>query len=303
MTAPVGPPEFFADLSGLAALKSRAQQDPQALREAARQFESLFARMLLQSMRAASFGDALLQSDQQDFYRGMFDDQLAVELTRGRGLGLADMLVEQLTRAGVAPGATADVALQAHAPAAGAPGATGSPWRNASREDFVQGLWPHAEQAAAQLGVDPRLLVAHAALETGWGRALPCAPDGRCSFNLFGIKATGGWSGATVSARTLEVEGGIAVQRQERFRAYESAAASFADYVALLRDNPRYAAVRDSGSDPEAFATALQRAGYATDPDYAEKLQAVARSLAEMHSAGRLKIAAARPITAASTAV
>ena len=103
MTAPVSDPKFFADFAGLAALRRDAQaQDPAALREAARQFESIFAKMMLSSMRQASFGDSLLGSDQQDFYRGMFDDQMAVELTRGKGLGLADMLVQQLTRAGLA---------------------------------------------------------------------------------------------------------------------------------------------------------------------------------------------------------
>src|SRR5215470_810760 len=109
MTTPVTDASVYSDLAGLAALKRDARaQDPSALRAVAKQFESIFAKMMLTSMRKASFGDPLLGSDQQDFYQGMFDDQLSVDLTKGRGLGLADMLVQQLTRSGLVKGATTD---------------------------------------------------------------------------------------------------------------------------------------------------------------------------------------------------
>jgi flagellar protein FlgJ len=320
MTAPVSDPKFFADFAGLASLRRDAQaQDPAALREAARQFESIFAKMMLSSMRAASFGDSLLGSDQQDFYRGMFDDQMAVELTRGKGLGLADMLVQQLTRAGLATEASPppapsprgegveNLALPA-APAgpssplqqaADLPVASAGPqklyWQPQSKEEFIRELWPCAQEAGRELGIDPRHLLAQAALETGWGQSLPCNTDGSTSFNLFGIKAGSSWNGNSVAVRTLEFEGGVPVPKRERFRAYDSAAESFRDYVALLRDNPRYGAALNTGSDAQAFAGALQRGGYATDPAYARKIAAIAQNL-ETEALG-LKSDASTPIT------
>ena len=325
MTAPVSDPSFYADFNSLAALRRDARaQDPAALREAARQFESIFAKMMLSSMRQASFGDPLLGSDQQDFYQGMFDDQIAVELTRGRGLGLADLLVQQLTRAGLVPpeaaphpalspqsgervpkageGLAAAAAEAAKALAAGPyieptpPADTvavtagaelpqadaGTPrsfWRPPSREAFIRELWPCAAAAGRELGIDPRHLLAQAALETGWGQSLPCHTDGSTSFNLFGIKAGASWNGASVAVRTLEFEAGVPVPRREKFRAYQSAADSFRDYVAVLRDNPRYGAALNTGGDAHAFATALQRGGYATDPAYARKIAAISQNL------------------------
>ncbi len=260
----------FGDTQSLAALK-RADRagTPEALRETARQFESLFTRMLLKSMRDSSFGDPLT-GQEAGFYRDLYDDQLAIELSKGPGLGLADMLVAQLMRAGVAgTEAPKDVTAAPDAPAAAT---------EAVRRQFVRDLWPHAEAAGAELGVDPRTLIAHAALETGWGRHVPQGPDGQPGHNLFGIKATA-WRGDKVTARTIEFEGGAAVARSEAFRAYDSRAEGFRDYVALLRDNPRYAAARGTGADAAAFARALQAGGYATDPDYAAKLERVASVL------------------------
>ena len=283
MTTPVDAASFYADFRGLAELRRGAQaNDPQALREAARQFESVFAKMLLSSMRAASFGDPM-SSNQQEFYQGLFDDQLSIELTKGRGLGLAELLVQQLTRAGLVSAGPAPVEE---------PKTT---WQPQSPQDFVREIWPAAEEAGRELGIDPRNLVAQAALETGWGRSVPCDAQGRCSFNLFGIKAGEHWNGPAVSVRTLEFENDIPVSKVERFRAYDSPAASFRDYVALLRNNPRYAEALNTGSDTEAFATALQRGGYATDPAYASKVTAIAQKVDSTLQS--FKSAAARPMT------
>lgn len=256
----------FGDAETLAPLKrADRSQTPEALRETARQFESLFTRMLLKSMRATSFDDSMTGQG-EGFYRDLFDDQLAIELSKGKGLGLADMLVEQLKRAGLTQTGNA-------APPGGMPDAV-----DAVKHRFVQELWPHAEVAGAELGVDPRTLIAHAALETGWGRHLPQGENGRPSHNYFGIKATA-WNGASVEAGTTEFAGGVAHERTARFRAYGSPGESFRDYVALIRDNPRYAGAKGTGADAASFARALQAGGYATDPDYAAKLARVASVL------------------------
>lgn len=157
-------------------------------------------------------------------------------------------------------------------------------------------MLPHAQQAARELGVDPHALLAQAALETGWGKSVPCGAAGECSFNLFGIKAGSEWSGATVNVPTLEFEEGIPVRKVERFRAYESAADSFRDYAKLIRNNPRYENALDSGSDVASFASALQQGGYATDPAYARKIVAVANQLRQAMNVNQFKLTDAMPI-------
>jgi flagellar protein FlgJ len=250
------------DFKQFAALRrGAAANDPATLREAAKQFESLFTKMMLESMRSASMGDPLFGSDQGDMYQDMADDQLAVQLSQGRGLGLADMLIRQLSN-----GVSGTAATQPSAGAGANDVATPE-----QREKFISGLMPHAEAAARELGVDPQNLIAQAALETGWGRSQPGH-----SHNLFGIKAGGSWAGASVQANTEEFAGGVSGRVDADFRAYGSPRESVQDYVRLIRDNPRYTDALNTGSDVQAFATALQRGGYATDPDYARKLVTVA---------------------------
>ncbi|NNF51018.1 MAG: flagellar assembly peptidoglycan hydrolase FlgJ [Gammaproteobacteria bacterium] len=286
------------DFSGLAALRARAaDNDPQVLREVARQFESLFTSMMLKNMRAASFGDPLMGSSEQDGYRDMFDQQMAVEMSRGRGLGIADMLVRQLS--GTVAGAVSKTRTNADAiplgPPVAAPIATGAAIQPPSREEFVATLWPHARKAGEKLGVDPRVIMAQAALETGWGRKTP--GDGAVSSNnFFGIKAGGSWRGAAVKADTLEFSEGSLRKERAVFRAYESPAQSVRDYVDFLSTNPRYKRALKVGQDAASFAQGLQQAGYATDPDYASKLLAVMRSAPISQLDTGLKFAAAEPI-------
>jgi flagellar protein FlgJ len=142
-------------------------------------------------------------------------------------------------------------------------------------EAFVREVWPHAQRVARELGVDPRAIVAQAALETGWGRSTLSGATGR-GHNYFGIKATGGWSGGRVEANTLEYAGGGFRSERAAFRAYTGAEQSFADYAALLKRSPRYAQALGRGNDIRGFAEALQRGGYATDPAYARKIEAIA---------------------------
>jgi flagellar protein FlgJ len=273
------------DFRQFAALRRGAQaNDPNALREVARQFESIFTKMMLDSMRSASFGDPMFGSDQGDMYQGMMDDQLAVQLSQGRGLGLADMLIRQLGggNAGAGAGAGAAAAVTGEAGAAG----SASPEQ---QRQFIDQVMPHATAAARELGVDPRAIVAQAALETGWGTSKPADAGGN-SHNFFGIKAGANWQGRTVSNATTEYVAGEAGTERARFRAYGSLAENVGDYVRVIRDNPRYAAALGTGADVRAFANALQRGGYATDPQYADKLLATFEKVA-----ARQDIAAGTP--------
>jgi flagellar protein FlgJ len=139
-------------------------------------------------------------------------------------------------------------------------------------QQFIQTMYPHAQQAAEKLGVQPEVLLAQAALETGWGRHMIQHPNGSNSFNLFGIKASHDWQGERVAVSSLEYDQGVARKQLSAFRAYDSYASSFADYAELISSRPRYQGAINNAADPEAYLHALQDAGYATDPRYAEKI-------------------------------
>jgi len=286
MPAPVNNASVYGDFAGLEKLKAGVRgNDAASIRQVAQQFESLFARMMIKSMRDAVGKDPIFGSDQAQTYQSMYDGQLSLELTKGKGLGLADMLVRQLQKSAAASTSGAAVSgLPATAPSA-------PPASPAQRASFISQVWPQAEEAAQQLGVHPLGLVAQAALESNWGQSVPRGANGASSNNLFGIKAGSSWSGPAVSASTQEFSGGTAQTVSAAFRSYSSAAQSFQDYVALLRGNPRFSAALGSGSVP-SFAGALQQAGYATDPDYAHKVTAVAGQVASA-----LKLASAVPMT------
>ncbi len=316
MTLPVADPSLFADASSLASLKREAAaNNPQALKEAAQQFESLFIDMMLKSMRAANFKDPLFGSSQQSMYQDMYDQQLSIELSKSHAFGLADMLVQQLRREGLAGGTPQTGAAPSSSSATGsaveAPSAAGpltratSPAAVSRRQQtaFARELWPEAERAGQRLGVSPVSLIAQAALETDWGHSMPRDAVGSASNNLFGIKAGATWGGASVVSGTHEYRDGVRTAVKSSFRAYGSCAQCFQDYTALLRGNPRYAAALGTGGDVHAFATALQQGGYATDPDYARKLTAVAGTLSQLiqgPGAAPLKLAAVTPIPVGS---
>lgn len=279
----------ITDFHQFSALRLGAERnDPEVLREVAGQFEALFVQTMLKNMREASLGDPLLgDSNQYEMYQGMLDQQLALEMSSGRGMGLADMLVRQLgNEQSPLP------APQTMSHAAAAPRETS--WQDA--ESFARDVWPHAERAASRLDVPTEAIVAQAALETGWGAHVPRRGDGSSSFNLFGIKAGRDWSGGRVSKTTLEFENGLPQRERASFRAYNDVAATFDDYSELLLDNPRYAAVRGHGDDVAGFARALQASGYATDPAYAEKILRVADSDIMRRAVHQLKSSASAPI-------
>jgi len=305
----------YTDFQGLAKLRAAAsRQTPEALRETARQFEALFMQNMLKAMREASGGGGLFDNEQSRFYREIYDRQLALEMVKGRGLGIADMLVKDLgggstTATGQPAQAAADgvaqpvlrhtaalplVSLQAAAPLiARQPGAplidtraagkapppadsqAQADWSPESPAQFVRDLMPHALQGAGVLGIAPEVLVAQAALETGWGQKMIRRPDGSNTFNLFGIKADRGWAGGQVQVPTLEYESGVAVKRRAAFRSYASLDEAVSGYVDFVRSNPRYRQALGQAGNTDAYLDGLQAAGYATDPQYADKIRSI----------------------------
>lgn len=278
------------DPSGLSRLRADLKTpSAAAAKEVARQFESLLVQQMLKSMRAATPGDALFGGPAESQYRDLLDQQLAMNLAQGQGLGLAPVIERQLLQnmglqqqAEAPQGAALDdyrrhpmTAVRPTAetpPAQTAVGGKGPGW--ASPEEFVHAVWSAAERTARKIGVSAKALVAQAALETGWGRHVIRKADGGSSFNLFGIKAHG-WSGESVKVPTLEFRDGVAVKELASFRAYRSLDECFEDYARFLQGNPRYRDALRVGEDPEAFARALQEAGYATDPEYADKISRI----------------------------
>lgn len=274
---------------------SADRNDTGALREVASQFEALFVQSMLKNMRGAKLAEPMFGSEQMDMYQDMFDQQLSLEMANGRGIGLADMLVRQMGgEPAQLPVSRETYALPpdrrrdgriAELPAWSEPGS------------FVQDIWSHAERVGDELGVTPQALVAQAALETGWGAHVMQDSNGSSSFNLFGIKAGADWQGDSVARATVEYENGVAERRLERFRAYPDVGAAFDDYASFLRTRPRYEAALGHGDDVTGFAGALQQAGYATDPHYAQKINRVLSSDTMQGALTGLKVEADRPIT------
>jgi flagellar protein FlgJ len=252
--------------------KAAGENDPAALREVANQFEALFLQTMLKSMREASMGDPLFgDSEQQEMYQGMMDQQLAVELASGKGVGLADMLVRQLGGTEAARLSRPDGAYPIERSSPVSSRLEKPAW--ADPDAFARDIWPHAERTAKELNVAPEAILAQAALETGWGKHVMPGSNGEASFNLFGIKSGSGWSGDQVVRNTLEFKDGVPRQEQAKFRSYPNVSSAFADYTDFIGENPRYENVRGSGDDSSGFARALQESGYATDPEYAQKIQ------------------------------
>ncbi|MBX3664108.1 MAG: flagellar assembly peptidoglycan hydrolase FlgJ [Burkholderiales bacterium] len=298
---PLSSTSLTADVRGLDELRFRAKSDPDAaIKDAARQFEVLFMNMLLKSMRDATPQEGMFDSEQTRFYTAMLDQQLSDKLSSSkRGLGLADIMVRQLQRSTsaqgpetgpAAAGPAQPMALPAATPQAiplpdgvqrpmplpgAVPAAASGPAHAGGTRDFVNRLWPHAAEASRSTGIPAHFMIGQAALESGWGGREIRGADGTPSHNLFGIKAGRGWTGRTVDIVTTEYVNGAPQKIVDRFRAYDSYADSFRDYANLMRGNPRYAAVLESGNDAVAFARGLQKAGYATDPQYADKLARV----------------------------
>lgn len=330
-TNPLAP--LAADSRSLDGLRSQAARDPAgALRKAAGQFEALFMRQVLKSMREAMPKSELWNGSAESTYTDMLDQQLAQTLS-GRPGGLAEVIARQLSRSvrnglaaeavdttasGSAAAAAAGAAgtaggtgrrsaagMNAVAGAGGASAATAAAARRAAAQPgsartfaaverqaattratmpdlsrlsetqagFVREMWPHALLAQQSTGVPAEWIVGQAALESGWGRRQIRNEDGSTSHNLFGIKAGRSWEGDVARATTTEYVDGQPRRQVERFRAYGSYSEAFTDWARLMTSSGRYGNVLRSASSVQAFSSGMQKAGYATDPQYGAKLE------------------------------
>lgn len=265
------------DAKSLERLRTQAKQSPdQALKAAAQQFESVFLNMMLKSMREATPQDGMFDSEQTRMFTGILDQQLAQSMA-SRGVGLADIMVRQL-RGQMAGDVSQKTAPQ---PSAATPapqtsiGTLPSAYGEDTQKNFVDRMLPHAMQASEASGVPLQLMLGQAALESGWGKREIRMADGSNSYNLFGIKANSDWNGKVAEVMTTEYKNGVPSKQVEKFRAYSSYAEAFQDYAELLSNNPRYANVLKLDGNAVGMAQALQKAGYATDPKYADKLASV----------------------------
>ena len=270
----VGANAGLGDARGLEALRTRAAKDPKVVaKEAAKQFETLFMQQLLKSMREATKNEDGADNDASKLGAEMLDSQWATKLA-GRPGGLADVIARQMEKqmqAATQPVAPKDDSANTAPVDLAKPDAPVRPPQQAAA-NFVQQHQDAAQAAEAASGIPASFMIAQAAHETGWGRKEIRNADGSSAHNLFGIKAGANWSGPTTDVTTTEYIGGVARKVVQKFRAYGSYAESFADYAKLMASNPRYQKVVSAGNNPQAFAQGLQKAGYATDPAYADKL-------------------------------
>ncbi len=343
--------DVYTDLNSLQDIRALGRDDKNAaLMKVAQQFESMFMNMMMSSMRQANAvftEDSMFSSPEMDFYQGMYDNQMALELTgtsnggasgAGKsvgGTGLADVIYRQLKQnygdvderdiaidqstlwdrrvssqplnraieqvdevlqqqalsesLAEAESVTAESpvsspespssdSLEITASAATGSGSKGQQF--ATPEAFVAALYPHAEVVGAELGVDPRAIVAQAALETGWGKHMIADDAGRNSYNFFGIKADSRWQGDSVDVMTHEYRQGVRVNETASFRSYASLEDGLRDYADFLSGNSRYQDAIGQGLGADDYGHALQQAGYATDPEYGNKIERIARSAA-----------------------
>lgn len=287
------------DANSLNGLKQAAKENsPEAIKGVAKQFEAIFMNMMLKSMRDATPQDSPFDSEQSRTFTSMLDQQLSSNLS-SKGLGLADVLARQLSKGNYAAANALQQAVSSEQP--GSQSST-DPLSNAYLPDtlkaleqntvpadskafnpkssdgaseFLNRMQQHAEEASRATGVPANLMLGQAALESGWGKREIKGMDGTPSNNLFGIKAGGNWNGKVVEATTTEYINGVKQKRIEKFRAYDSYADSFKDFANLMRNNPRYENVMSNTQNVNDYAQAMQKAGYATDPNYAAKLASV----------------------------
>lgn len=286
----------YTDLNSLQNIR---QQDKEgAIKEVASQFESIYMQMMIKSMRDANsaFSEGnFLNTSEMKFHQDMLDKQLSVTLSEGKGLGLAEVIVKQLSQqAGTResnsksnadanslqsyqknPVSLSPLAASYRAPQKVSTDIVASDDPQISNpQQFIKAIWPLAQRVGEMLGVDPKAILAQSALETGWGASIDSDGDK----NFFGIKADKSWSGGSVNRKTLEFDDGLMKSQRAQFRAYNNYEESFTDYASFLKDNPRYKTALEEGENPHRYAQELQNAGYATDPHYAKKISSIVDS-------------------------
>lgn len=301
------------DANSLNNLKQAARENsPEAIKGVAKQFEAIFMNMMLKSMREATPQDSLVDNDQSRTFISMLDQQLTSNLS-SKGLGLADILAKQLSPNSYGVNSALEQAVDNNPDYTEkqsrvndslisnpflnqvkiAQQQNGSTLNRTTKDlsefkpldelsnaiSFQKKMAHHAESASRATGIPANLMLGQAALESGWGKREIKASDGTASYNLFGIKATPNWNGKVVEAVTTEYVNGIKQKRIEKFRAYDSYADSFKDFANLMRNTPRYENVMANLDNIQNYAKAMQKAGYATDPNYAEKLSTVIKKV------------------------
>lgn len=280
------------DSRSLDSLKLATQDNsPEAIKGAAKQFEALFLNIMLKSMRQAGGQNSVMDNDQTRTFTAMLDQQLSQNMAN-KGIGLADALVKQLSNNAVNHVLNEGEASQTSSssklginsyldnlkfeqqPVPSQKSGFSGP---AHVREFQEKLAAHAEEASKATGIPAKFMLGQAALESGWGKKEIKTADGSSSHNIFGVKASKGWKGKTVNALTTEYVNGVAHQKVQTFKAYGSYAEAFKDYASTLTNNPRYENVIANAKDATSFAVGLQKAGYATDPQYANKLTKIIR--------------------------
>ena len=324
----------YHDLGGLQKLKAQATKDPEskeALKKAAQHFESIFIGMMLKSMREANAvfeQDNPMHSNTTNFFRDMYDQQLATDMASNGSMGLADLIVQQLGggedsfKAASVLRNDSGLERQHFGLDVTKPELQVQPQQNMQSEpdsllgsfnqvidksfaqigtdklniasepavpqkqevnfdtpeDFVTSVWDYAKKAASKIGLNPAVMVAQSALETGWGKHIIKDKNGESSFNLFNVKAHRDWDGEKAAQSTLEFEQGVAVKKVEPFRVYNNFSEAFDDFVGFLKSNSRYQPALNNTGNSEQFLQDLQKAGYATDPKYADKIIGILNS-------------------------
>lgn len=271
----------FTDLNSLQSIRQQGEEDQDAaLEQIAKQFESILVQSMMKAMRQANSAfteDSMFNTSEMQFHQEMFDQQLGLNLSQGRGFGLADALVRQLKQQYQTDNQqVSDTVSELDRPVSHRRPASVEQGLKASMADspeaFLDAIEPYARKAAKALGVDEKVLMAQAALETGWGKHVIHDEAGGNSYNLFNIKADQRWQGDKVKVPTLEYVEGLPKKELSAFRRYDSYGQSFSDYVGFLQGNSRYGDALSAADKPETFVKALQEAGYATDPAYAQKI-------------------------------
>ena len=288
----------YQDIASLDNLRKEALSDEKkALEKVAKQFEGIFMKMLLKSMRDANKAfesDSPFNSQSSETYRKMHDDQMAMELSENGSLGLAELIVQQLDpqSSGLTPSSvlrtnnflggrqiTIDSTSNNEAAIPASINKNSPPEQPqpsfASPRDFVEQLLPLANKAAKELGGSANMLIAQAALETGWGQKIVNKQPEQSTFNLFNIKADQRWQGEKATVSTLEYREGVAQREKAQFRSYDDFAQSFADFTGFIKESSRYQQAMENIKNPASFLHGIQQAGYATDPNYANKVMAI----------------------------